>query len=458
MQGVNLVAGIVLARLLSPEDFGVYGILSFLVVALAFLGDVGLGAALIQRPTLTEDDLSTTFTIQIGLTVFVVVLLLLFAPLIRWVYPSLPEAAITMIRCLALALFFSSLRTLPAITLERHLEFEKLAVVEIVETVVFQTTAVVLALMGFGVWSFIVAILLRGVMGVIVLYVISPYRPKFKVKRAVTFQLLRFGLGFQLNGLLNRLKDSEIFLFAGIYQGASSVGYLNWAWKYSSVALAWDESVSRVTFPLFSRLQEDKDHLRRTLNRAMQTVAIVIWPIQCLLISTASSFIPLVFTDKWMPALRPFQCVSFSVIGASLVRTAYNVLFALGRNRIAIRSTVLYTVLNWVFFVALFIKFGLIGAGVANVITTYLFLIFFFYAGRKVVRFDVTPLLPIFFSSVVGAVVAGVLTHAFVRNVVTLGLAECAGLVGYLLTLLILMRQTLTDFKEVLVDHKKKLW
>src|SRR3989339_618858 len=172
---IDTVGVIFLARALSQDVFGVFGIISFVVFTfLSFFSDIGFGAALIQkREPLTDADTKTTFTIQQSLVTLLLILAWLSSPFISGFY-HLGDQGIWLIRVLSLSLFLTSFKTIPSILLERELKFEKLVIPEIVETLIYNGLAVYMALHGYGVWSLVIAILARTVAGAILLNLLSP--------------------------------------------------------------------------------------------------------------------------------------------------------------------------------------------------------------------------------------------------------------------------------------------
>ena len=172
---VYLVANIILARLLLPQIFGIYAIVTFAVQFFSTFGDVGIGAALIQKKgELSREELSTTFWLQQMLVLCVVVLIQVAAPLALVVYPSLPPAGVWLIRAMAVSFIFVSLKTIPAILMERKLDYNRIAWVDIAENLAFYIAAVFFAMAGFEVWSFIIAAMIRSILGATLIYSIFP--------------------------------------------------------------------------------------------------------------------------------------------------------------------------------------------------------------------------------------------------------------------------------------------
>src|SRR3989339_222470 len=190
---IDTVGLIFLARALTTDAFGVFGIISFVVFTfLSFFSDVGFGAALIQkREDLTDDDTRTTFTIQQSLVTLLLVVAWLTSPLIANFY-KLGDQGVWLIRVLSGSLFLTSFKTIPSILLERELKFERLIIPEILETITYNAIAVYMAIHGYGVWSLVIAILCRTAIGAVALNLLSPWNIGWAFSRVSGKALLSF--------------------------------------------------------------------------------------------------------------------------------------------------------------------------------------------------------------------------------------------------------------------------
>lgn len=384
VKAIFLAGNILLARILVPEVFGVFAIVSFVVQFFSTFGDVGLGAALIQKKVeLGREEISTTFWVQQLLVWVVVSLALVAAPLALRIYPSLPDEAVTLIRVMAFSFWLSSLKTIPVILAERSLRFNRIAWVDISENFIFQTSAVLFALAGFEVWSFIFAALLRGATGVAVIYGLAPWRPAFVFRFASVSGLVRFGLPYQLNNLLAFVKEALVPLFLGTYSGAAAVGYVNWAKTVAFAPLVLSEGFGRVSFPAFSRIQEDRTYLTRAVERSVRMMTLVLFPISCIMVAVGPELISVVFTDKWIPGLWVYYlfCTSPLVIGVML--PMYNAILSLGKSSIILKMNLLLLLLEWAIAIPCVVSFGFVGIAFSQ---PFMHLLFFVVYKRVLQR------------------------------------------------------------------------
>src|SRR3989344_1868821 len=250
LQVVAFFSTFLLTIFLTPQGFGVFYVVSAVISFLNYFFAIWLAAALIQKKEkITQEDLRTTFTIQQVLVVAAMVTALLFSRSIGFFY-GLDNAGLWLIRALIFSFFLSSLKTIPSVLLERSLEFHKLIIPQILETVGFYAVAVTLAWQGRGVESFTWAVLTRAVVGLAGMYIVSPWRISFGIHRSVAAGLLRFGVPFQMNSFLALMKDDLMTVFLGKILPFAEIGYIGWAKKWADVPLRLImDNIIRVTFP-----------------------------------------------------------------------------------------------------------------------------------------------------------------------------------------------------------------
>ena len=389
LKAVNYLGSIILARLLLPEIFGVFAIVSFIITFFGFFSDVGLGAALIQKKDkLSPKDLAVTFTLQQLLVVVVTGLIWLTAPFFAGKY-QLGLQGIWLLRIFSLSLFLTSLKTIPSILLERKLQFKRLIWPEVVEVISFQIIAVTLAYMGWGVWSFIIALLVRSLLGTLVLFSLSPWRISFAWDKVIAKRLVSFGIPYNLNGFIATIKDAVMPVFVGAVSGAAAVGYLNWALTFSKLPILFMADIFRVTFPTYSRIQGNPELLKKAIEKTIRFTNLFLFPAAFLLAALARPIVTIIFTDKWLPALPAFYIHLIGIIIVGITNTFMDALWALGKTRITVKLLIIYTLVNWGASVPLVYWFGFNGAMIGSVIVLYVSLPLTWYYIRKIVPVEV---------------------------------------------------------------------
>lgn len=304
LQVLMLGGGIVLARVLDPAEFGLYAITTFLVALFSLFGEFGLAPSFIQRrDELTDRDLSVGFTLQQMVTTVVVAALFLLAPWLVSFYPQAPPDTIWLVRTLAFSLYLTSWRAMSALQLERHMRYERIVWVEVVENFSYQIIAVVLAVAGYGVWSFIWATMARGVLGTVLVFLVAPWRVRFGFDMKIVKEILRFGLPFQLQGIINQIVHWVTPTLVAVWVGPQAVGFLMWAVSNGRRPLILVDNVVRVAFPHFSRIQDDREAVERTLSQYLMLLLLVAGLWVAVLMIAGPMLLRWIYTEKWSPAI-----------------------------------------------------------------------------------------------------------------------------------------------------------
>lgn len=425
---IDTVGLIFLARALTTDSFGIFGIISFVVFTfLSFFSDVGFGAALIQKKTeLSDEDTRTTFTIQQGLVTILLVIAWVASPSVSSWY-NLADQGTWLIRVLSLSLFLTSFKTIPSILLERELKFEKLIIPEILETLIYNLIAVFMALSGFGVWSLVIAILARTLVGAIALNLIKPWPIGWSLSANSAKSLLHFGVPYQLNSVMALIKDNVAPTLIAFWYGPAAVAYVNLAQNIASRPMEIINIVSRVTFPAYSRIQGDLPRIKRWIEKSVSFMAYLYYPAITGLLIVSPGILQYLYADKadkWLPALPTlllFLAGAFPII----VTTTYtNALYALGRPKVVLAFMGIYTVLTWGLGAPLIYRFGYVGIAMAGLIITYLTLPFVVRALNNLVPVETwnsvkKPLLASLIMGLVTYMVNQVLTHSLLTLIAT---------------------------------------
>jgi PST family polysaccharide transporter len=458
IQIVSFLANFLLTIFLTPSIFGVYFVVSAAIAFLSYFSDIGLAAALIQKKEdITRDDLKTTFTLQQIMVVSVVVVALLLSNFVGNFY-HLGQDGVFLFQALAIAFFLSSLKTIPSIILERDLRFEKLVIPQIVETFFFSVVVVVLAMKGFGISSFTYAVLARGITGVIAIYIISPWRIGLGFSKESARKLLSFGIPFQLNSFLALIKDDLFIAYLGKALPLAQVGYIGFAqkWAYAPLRLIMD-NVIRVTFPSFSRLQNDKEVLEKAIEKSIFAACFLIFPSLVGLIALSPYFIHLIPKYlKWEPALLSLALFGINAALSSISTPLTNALNAIGKIKISLYLMVFWTIATWVLTPILIVTMGFNGVAAASaLISTSVVLVI--YITRKYVKFDVfkATMFPFLAAAIMGVVIY-FLGPLLIKNLISLLFMIGMGAMVYFLCIFIFARREVTADVQLVLRHLKK--
>ena len=355
---------------LGRPEIGLFIAINDLVSILGYFSDVGLAASLIQKKEkVTLADLRTTFTIQQLLVVVLIGVVVLFLP---WMteYYAISGPGLWLLYSLLGAFFLASLKTIPSIVLERQVKFEVLAAVEVIETLVFYILAVVLAIRGAGVMAYAWAVIARGLVGTLLIYLLSPWRIGFGISKGSLKSLLSFGVPYQINSLVASVKDRFINIILWRIIGADGVGIIGWAQTWSQKPLRFImDNVTRVTFPSFARLQDHPQELKRGIERTLFFISLLIFPMLAGMTILAPILVQLVPRwTKWSLALTALGLYAWNSAWASISTPLTNTLNALGKVKINTILMVMWTALTWILVPWLARMYGYNGVAYATAI------------------------------------------------------------------------------------------
>jgi len=400
---VTAAGGIALARLLTPEVFGLYAIL-FFVITLAVRGsELGLGAALIQRRDLDlARGLSAAFTVSFALALVLSAVIVAVAPLLaRW--PGVTSEVVAPVRWLALLVVLSSLRMPAMVLLERRLAYLPLTIAETADTVTFNAVAIAAAVAGAGLWSFVLGALAARGANLAVLWAATRWRPTVRWNRDELAPVLKFGLLFQGSVLIGVAGDAVVPTFVTAWSGIAAVGYLNWAATVAFLPLQVVSVAGRVLFPALSSLQAEPARFADATERALNRVTTILYPAAALLLAGADPVVRLVFGEAWVPAVPAVRCFCLSAIVGGTSTIFVHALYGLGRPDLVLRLNVASAALLWVLTVALVPHVGFVGFAVASAALACAGFSYTALSLRRLVPLDVLSAVRVSFTASVGA-------------------------------------------------------
>ncbi len=396
VQLLSVFASFILTFFLDPASFGIFFVVSAIVVFLNYFQDIGLAASLIQKKQEpTKHELRTTFTIQQVLVLAVSIPTAIFAPQISAFY-KLDYSGLILLYALVFSFIMSSLKTIPTIMLERRLDFNKLVLPQIFENVTYNLCLIVFAALGFKVYSFTIAVLARSVIGLILIYIIQPWPIGISYDTKVLKKLLSFGIPFQANSFLALLKDELFDVYVAKVLPLTQVGYIGFGqkWAFLPLRLIMD-NVVKITFPSFSRLQDDKEALRKAIEKTLFLISICIFPVIVAIILFSPhivSYLPKY--KKWEPALLSLTFFSLSTAMSSLSTPLTNILNAIGKVKITLYFMILWTVLTWIISPIFIIWYGYNGVSIASFLISFSSVLVFIITRSFVVFSMIKPVVP----------------------------------------------------------------
>lgn len=337
---IQFCISLVLARLLTPADYGLIGMLGFFMGLAGTIVDSGFSNALIQFKDRSNTDFCTVFYINCGLSILMYSILSLTAPIIADFYNQ-PQLT-SIIRVYSLTLMIGALSAINNVRLTIDLKFKTSTIVTTSSALLSGCIGLVFAFAGYGVWSLIFQQLSAGVIKTILLFYYVRWIPQlvFSIK---SFKRL-FGYGSKLlaSGLIHAAYTNMYPLVIGKQFHASDLGYVARAQGFNEMAAGTINSVlSNVAFPVLSKVQNDDNHLLEVYEKYIKLSAFAICPIILFLCGIAKPLILLLLTEKWAPSIILLQILGLSYIWDGITKINLNLLYVKGRSDLFLRLEII---------------------------------------------------------------------------------------------------------------------
>lgn len=386
---LSYIASIIVFTILSPKEVGIYIAVIAIQRIISFLTDFGLGAALIQKKdVVNQEDIKTVFTIQFVTTLFIFISIYLLSSIIKS-YFNFTQEGVMLLLILVFTIFLSSFKVIPSLLLEREIKFSKLVIPQIAESLSFNLILILSLLLGQGFSSYSFSFLFSSIISVPIYFFVCPWKPSFGIYKE-TFQHLRYGIQFQAKNILATLKDDFLTLFLTKVLTLSQIGYIGFGQRNAFFVFRYIvDSVTKVTFSTYSRIQHDKVLLRKALEKSLFFVSSAMFPLMIGLIITSPYFIQYFprWHTKWEPAVISLVFFSLNALVSSLSGVLVNTLDATGNVKITLRLMTLWTSLTWVMTPILIYLFGYNGVSIASFLIT-LTIVYTIYLVKKVIEFS----------------------------------------------------------------------
>lgn len=319
-KAIQLVVQIVLARLLSPEAFGVLAILLVITQVADSVAQSGLGMALIQKGDASDRSYSTAWWLSLGLAAVLYVAVFLAAPAIA-VFYSMPDLVLYL-RVLGLIVFFNSANSIQRSFLQRSLDFKSIFAATTVAALASGVAGIAMAFLGFGVWALVAQSLLQSMFICAVMWAKVSWKPTLAFDAGEAKELFGYGWKICVTGILNVFYSGISELIIGRACSAGELGLYSQGRKYPQAAIGvMSNAIANVLFPMFSAIKGDAEALHAAIRRGLRLGTFVVAPMSLLAAAAAEPVVALLLTEKWLACVPIFQltCISNALLMLQLV-------------------------------------------------------------------------------------------------------------------------------------------
>ena len=434
LQAVHFVVTLVLARLLTPNDYGTVALLSIFISISNILVDCGFGKALVQKKKVTQTDMNSVFFLSVAIALFLYAVLFFAAPLVSRFY-RIPELTV-MIRVLAVSLIFHSINGVQNVELNRKMLFKLSFRISWARAIVSAVTGIVLACAGYGPWALVWSSLLGGTTGVIARQLVIRWRPTLTFSWQSLRELFRFGWKLSATGFLTHAYNELYGLLIGRFYTRADLAFVKKGAHVPriirGIGLA---TLSRVSFSALSKLQDDPRRLCGAMRKMIRVSMFVMLPPLAVLAVVAEPIIYLMYGHRWLPCVPYLRvaCIGCAIVPFVSINT--QALIARGRSDIYFKVMVVYRLLG-LCLIAATIRYGVMVFYLSNVLFSSLFGAFVWSAPNRRhlgyrMRMQLEDLLPSVLLAVASGAVALLTMQIPVKPVFAFVPAALAGLATF---------------------------
>jgi len=339
-QGITFFVGIILARLLSPEEFGLIGMLTIFIAISQLLTDSGFSHALIRKQNCTQHDYSTVFYFNIALGISLYFLLFVAANTISIFFrePILKP----LIRILGLAVIINSFTIIQNVLLAKQINFKLQAKISAVSFFISGIISIYMAYTGWGVWSLVALTLFKYLINSVLLWFWNKWKPLWCFSKKSFVELFSFSGKLFVTQLIDALYRNLYYVIIGKYFSAAELGYYTRAEQFQSLpSVNLQGIIGRVSYPVLATMQNDTPRLRDTYKKLIRSTMLITFVLMLGMAASAKPMILSLVGEKWEPCIIYLQLLCFVGISYPLSALNLNILYVKGRSDLALRIEII---------------------------------------------------------------------------------------------------------------------
>lgn len=370
VSAMSFIGTAVLARILSPKDFGLLGMAMLITGMVQLFGKLGLGAALVHKKNINDEYLSTAFWSSILVSVGLFLVSIVIAPLASMFFNEPTVKWIVIF--LSANFIISSLSSIQRTMLYKDIRIKKISLIEIVSRFVRVIIMLACAFAGMGFWSIVVGMIFESVLKAILFILTAHWKPTLKFNSIKFKELFHYGKNIYGQGFLSYFNQNMDFIVTGKLLGAKLLGFYQFSYNLPYLVKSFvQDGIGPVVFPVFSQAQDDTARLARGLFSAMKYVSMITFPLMFGLAFCAEDFISVIYGTKWLTAAAPLRLLCFGAALASVHSVVPPLFNAKGRPDIGFKWG-LFLLPITIVSVIFFSRFGIIGVAGAMLFTELL--------------------------------------------------------------------------------------
>ena len=457
-QIVGFIVSIVLARILSPNDYGTVALITVFTTFFQVFVDSGLGNSLIQKKDSDDIDFSTVFYTNIVFCILLYIIIFFCAPLIANFYNNKELIALT--RVLGITILISGVKNVQQAYVSKKLIFKKFFWATLLGTITAAIVGIIMAVKGFGVWALVAQQLINLTIDTIMLWVTVNWRPKkvFSIKRLK--KLYSYGWKLMVSAVIDTVYNDIRQLVIGKIYSSSDLAYYNKAQQFPNIIVGnINNSIDSVLLPTMSKEQHDKERVKNMTRRSIKTSVYIMAPLMMGLAFCGNNVITLLLTEKWLPAVPFLAIFCINYLFYPIHTANLNAIKAVGRSDLFLKIEILKKIIG-VTLLIITMRISVMAMALSTIISSIMSQIINSWPNKKLLNYSYLQQLKDILQSIILAVAMGVIVYCwnFIKLgvLITLILQVLTGGIIYTIGSKLLRIDTLSYILDIIKGFKNK--
>lgn len=342
--GITFLVGLVLARLLTPEEYGIMAMIAIFIAISDSIIDSGFSNALIRKVSIERIDYNTVFYFNLVVSVLLYSLLFLVSPSISIFFKE--PVLVDVMRVIGIVVVVNAMAIIPRTIFIRNVNFKAQTKVSLIASISSGVVGIGMALSGMGVWSLVGQQLSRQLLNTIFLWIYCKWRPVFEFSNKSFKEMFGFGFKLLMSGLLDTIYRDIYYLVIGRFFSSAILGQYTRAKQFNTIfSINLTTVVQRVSYPVLSSIQNDPQRLREAYRKVIKSTMLITFACMLGLAAVAKPLIIILIGDKWLPAVDYLQIICFAGMLYPLHAINLNILKVKGRSDLFLKLEVIKKIL-----------------------------------------------------------------------------------------------------------------
>lgn len=382
VQGVSFIVTIIMARILTPEDYGLVGMLTIFIAVAQSLIDSGFSQGLIRKRDADYRDISTVFYFNIGAALVIYMILYMGAPLIARFY-GMPQL-VSLTRVISLGIVINSFAMVQRALLTIKMDFKTQALATLSGAIVAGVVGIFMAYHGSGVWSLVYYQLINCFITTLLLWIVSRWWPSAVFSTSSFKTLFSFGSKIAVSSVIDNIYRNIYLLVIGKWFKSSTLGYYTRSQQFGELPISFSGIIQRVSYPVLCSFQDDDVRLRELFLKFINISAFVTFPVMMGIVAVAEPMILVVLGEKWRFSALLLQIMCFGLMWYPICAINQNILQVKGRSDLFLQMEIVKKIVG-IAIICMTLPFGLIPLCVGQSINWMLIIAINAYYTRRVI-------------------------------------------------------------------------